>query len=340
MTKIIKTCSLLLLINFLVLIGECRAFSLQKVLSQQPEVAHFIDLMVSKHHFDKNQLIKLLNKAQITQPVISNIKAPFEMQPWLTYKNYFLTPERINLGAEFWHQHKQDLIRAEKQFGVPQEIIIAILGIETKYGTHQGEHRVIDALATLSFSHLARSDYFKMELEQFLLLCRELQLDPLSMYGSYAGAIGQSQFMPSSYRIYAIDFNGHGSKDLRYNTADAIGSIANYLSKHGWFTGGIVAVPAAVTGDNYKQFIEKSSKPLFKISDLIKNGIKPQAPINQSTLASLINLESDKTTEFWLGFNNFYVITRYNSNKLYAMAVYNLSHEIKQKYLQQFASKG
>lgn len=340
MTKITKNLCRAFFLILLFYSATGYAFSFHKSLSHRPDVSAFIDRMVEKHHFDKKELIELFNKAKISVAVISNIKAPLEAQPWTFYKNLFITPERIQLGAEFWSKNKEALLRAEKQFGIPPEIITAILGIETKYGTHQGEYRVIDALTTLSFRHFPRADYFKSELEEFLLLCRDYKLDPLSFYGSYAGAIGQSQFMPSSYRIYGIDFSGKGQVDLRHNTTDAIGSIANYLSKHGWSAGETVAIQADVSGNNYKQFIEPTCKPLFPISELIKNGIKPQVKINLSTCASLIDLENKNIAEFWLGFQNFYVITRYNSSKLYAMAVYNLSGKIKEKYVQQFESKG
>lgn len=333
----IRFLQLFLFSSLVLLTTQTHASIFHRPLSQQPEVAQFINRMVEKHHFDKKTLVTIFDQAKISAPVISNIKAPFEIAPWVYYKNYFITPERIQLGAEFWKQHKEALNRAYKEFGVPPEIIIAILGVETKYGTHQGEHRVIDALTTLAFTHLPRSDYFRSELEQFLLLCRDSNLNPLSIKGSYAGAIGQSQFMPSSYRTYAVDYSGDGKKDLRLNTDNAIGSIGNYLHKHGWLMGETVAVQAKVTGDNYKQFIEKSSKPTHCVSNFIKNGIIPITKIEPSTLVSLINLESKKVSEFWVGLHNFYVITQYNSSKLYAMAVFNLSHEIKNKYKQLYS---
>lgn len=338
---LIRPLILLFTVASFVWFSDCQAFSLfgKKQLSQKPEAAAFIKRMVDKYQFNKTELTALLNKAHLSEPVISNVKAPLEMQPWVIYRNLFITPQRIELGVKFWEQHKNALSRAQKQFGVQPEIIVAILGVETKYGMYQGEHRVIDALATLAFTHLPRADYFKSELEEFLLLCRELKLNPLSIYGSYAGAIGQSQFMPSSYRTYAVDFAGKGQKDLRNNTIDAIGSIANYLNKHGWSANETVAIPAKVQGDGYKRFIDKNSKPSFSISQLLQNGIQPLVTIKPSERASVINLENEKATEYWLGLQNFYVITRYNSSKLYAMAVFSLSHEIKAQYQKQSVKK-
>jgi membrane-bound lytic murein transglycosylase B len=305
------------------------ALPYRSLLNQRQDIAEFIDHLVYEYHFDKAQLNAIFKEAQIIPEIIEHMNKPAEAKPWFIYKDHFLTSKRIKLGAQFWDQHRTALERAYKEYGVPPEIIVAILGVETNYGEIQGNYRVIDSLVTLAFEYPPRAHYFKKELVQFLLLCREQQEDPLSIKGSYAGAIGQSQFMPSAYRYYAVDFTGDGKKDLRNNSLDAIGSIANYLAKNGWSKNQTIIIKADVKGDAYKRFLRKKAKPLFSIKELKQHGVIPDTKVAQKTLASVINLEGEKKPEFWLGFHNFYVITRYNASQLYAMAVTELGAEIK-----------
>jgi membrane-bound lytic murein transglycosylase B len=213
---------------------------------------------------------------------------------------------------------------------VPAEIIIAIIGVETRYGQHAGRYRVIDSLSTLAFDYPPRSKFFRSELKQYLLMTRDENVDPLSLYGSYAGAMGQPQFISSSYRRYAIDFDGDGKRDIWQNSADAIGSVANYLSIHGWQRG--QPVTAQLTdkpGD--ASLLNRSLEPYVKVAELTKEGLKLPLALPDNEDVTLMSLEGAKGDEYWLGMNNFYVITRYNHSALYAMAVYQLSQAIRKK---------
>jgi len=211
---------------------------------------------------------------------------------------------------------------------VPPHIIVAILGVETLYGKHQGNYRVIDALSSLAFSYPRREKFFKKELAQFLLLTREENIDPLSIKGSYAGAMGQPQFMPSSYRYYAVDGTGNRKRDLLNSDADVIFSIANYFKQHGWQAKQDIVAPAIVKNSKYVAINAAARKAKYPIKTLAKYDIRPLKPQPDARLAGLIILNAKTQPEFWLGFNNFYVITRYNTSKLYAMAVYELAQEI------------
>jgi len=299
-------------------------------ITQQPNVQQFIHEMVQKYGFNEDELVKLLGQATIKQDILTAIARPAEGKPWYQYRPIFLTPERTKQGVEFWQQHSETLARAEEQFGVPPQIIVAILGVETSYGRNTGKYRVLDALSTLAFSYPKRADFFRSELKEFLLLTREEKLDPLTMHGSYAGAIGQPQFISSSYRNYAVDFSGKGQRDLIHNTSDVIGSVANYFAKHGWQNGKPVILPAIARDNDYKKIYTGDLKPRLSINEWGKYGVDAavkQAP-NQE-LAALVELQSAQDSrQLWLGLNNFYVITRYNHSPLYAMAVYQLSEAI------------
>jgi membrane-bound lytic murein transglycosylase B len=242
--------------------------------------------------------------------------------PWCAYRAIFLTPEKVKQGVKFWQKHAETLATVEQQYGVPAEIIVAIIGVETQYGKNKGSYRVIDALTNLAFDYPRRSKYFCGELEEYLLLTREQSLDPLEPVGSYAGAIGQPQFMPSSYRRYGIDFSGSHHADLCNNSADAIASVANYFKAHGWKTGEPVAMRAnearaQSSSAVYKEVLEPRDKRATKL------------PLERRrVLATFMIFETDSAPQYWLGFHNFYVITRYNSSAYYAMAVYQLSQAI------------
>lgn len=250
---------------------------------------------------------------------------------WKDYRPIFMTEERVQKGLEFWRQYEAEISRAEQTYGVPGEMIVAILGVETKYGGNKGRSRVIDALASLGFDYPPRAPFFRKELREFLVLSKENGLDPLATFGSYAGAMGYPQFMPSSWRRLAVDFNGDGRRDLINDPVDAIGSIANYFKANGWKTGEPVAARARIVNQDYDSILHKELSTNSTLEDIAKKGLVPreeglylaQAP------ASAIRLQGENGGEFWLGFTNFYVITRYNRSVLYAMAAFQLSQELR-----------
>jgi membrane-bound lytic murein transglycosylase B len=300
---------------------------------ERADVQAFIDEMVLRHGFARQQLETWFTAVRVRDDIIAKITRPAEKtKTWYDYRNIFLDSARIENGAIFWRDNQAWLTRAEQRYGVPAQIIVAILGVETRYGRVTGNDRVLEALATLAFTYPARADFFRQELEHYLLLTREEGIDPLTLSGSYAGAMGLAQFMPSSYRSYAVDFDGDGYRDLWHNPADAIGSIANYLSRHHWQRGGRVTVPAMVQGEAYRQILSDNLKPRWNIAQLKDYGIVPNTTVDGTQQAILLELEGYDGLEYWLGFDNFYVITRYNHSPLYAMAVYHLSGEIRRLY--------
>ena len=293
----------------------------------RPDVQAFIEHMVKQHKFNKQQLITLFSAVKVRPQIMSQLRKPLERKPWYTYQMLFVSEWRIEHGVKFWNKYADVLRKAEEIYGVPASIIVATIGIETKYGQRTGEYRVLDSLSSIGFSDSPRAKFFRSELEQFLLLTREQRLNPLAVMGSYAGAIGQPQFMPSSYRFYAVNFSKSGKIDLMNNEIDVIGSIANYYSKFGWKMKEPVAVQARVIGNRYDYLTKKIllDKQL-SIGELAKYGVVPMTKIHQDDLkVKVIELESRYSKEYWLGFHNFTVIKRYNPNDLYAMAVYQLS---------------
>ena len=304
------------------------------------DVSAFIGEMQQRHGFERAQLEEWFKNVELRDDIIKVISRPAESKPWHEYRPIFLQSSRIEGGVEFWRQHEAELKRAEEKFGVPPQIITAILGVETRYGRHQGGYRVMDSLATLAFDYPPRAKFFRSELEQYLLLTREEGVDPLTMKGSYAGAMGQAQFISSSFRHYAIDFDGDGKRDLWENTSDAIGSIANYFSVHGWQKDGIVAVPARVSGEQYPALLEVGLKPSLPWADMKSRGVSTEVKLPDAAPAALFALEQESGPEYWVGLQNFYVITRYNRSPLYAMAVYQLSEEIRRLYQQRMAEAG
>jgi len=301
-------------------------------LASRADVQVFIGEMVNKHGFNQAELYTLFSRTRSRDDIIELITRPAEGKPWHAYRKIFLTNARIGGGVAFWNAHRATLARAEQIYGVPAEIIVAIIGVETSYGGNTGSHRVMDALATLAFDYPRRADFFRKELENYLVLTREEGIDPLSLKGSYAGAMGLAQFMPSSYRAYAVDFDADQQRNLWTNPTDAIGSVANYLSEHRWQRGQPIAIPARVSGTQYPALINrKLETPSLPVSALRRQGVAPIAPVNDSLTALLLEYDASNGPEYWLGFQNFYVITRYNHSKLYAMAVYQLSQEIRRR---------
>ena len=297
---------------------------------KRADVRSFIDTMVRKHRFDAHQLKTWFNSVQWRDDIIAKITRPAEKtKTWFEYQQIFLDRRRIDNGVAFWQQHEQKLLQAERSYGVPAAIIVAILGVETRYGEITGRHGVLEALTTLAFNYPRRSKFFRKELEHYLLLTREERIDPLSLQGSYAGAMGLAQFMPSSYRAYAVDFDSDGRRDLWHNPSDAIGSIANYLSRHRWQRDQPVAMLARVSGQRYRSILSKRlRKPRLNISQLRQRGVIPTAEISAQKRALVFEFQGALGLEYWLGFNNFYVITRYNHSPLYALAVHQLSQAI------------
>jgi len=293
----------------------------------------FVDEMVRKHGYDLGELTRLLEDAQFQEGIIRLITRPAEAKPWYEYRAIMVTPERIEQGVEFWQRNADTLRRAEAEFGVPPEIVTAILGVETRYGRNTGRHRVLDALFTLGFGYPKRASFFRKELEQFLLMAREEHLDARTLTGSYAGAMGRSQFMPSSFRAYAIDFDGDGRRDLWGSDADAIGSIANYFVRNGWRRGERVALPASGVDSRHQRFLEAGLKPGFTLGELAAAGVRMATDgLPADTPCSLFDLDEENGPAYWAGLQNFFAITRYNRSELYAMAVYQLSREIAQSH--------
>jgi membrane-bound lytic murein transglycosylase B len=241
----------------------------------------------------------------------------------------FVSRDRIEAGARFRERHAAVLSRAAQEFGVPAEIIVAILGVETVYGRNMGTHRVIDALATLAFDFPRRSEFFRSELESFLLYARETGIDVFAAQGSYAGAFGIPQFMPGSYRSFAVDYDGDGRRDLHASPVDAIGSVANFLRAHGWEAGRPIAAPAQVSGVAFRKLIDAGITPVYRIADLPTYGVGVTEPLPPEAGCALVELETPgQAPEYWVGLQNFYVLTRYNRASFYAIAVLELAREI------------
>jgi membrane-bound lytic murein transglycosylase B len=297
-------------------------------MAADPSAQAFIAEVVDAHGFDRREVEHLLSQAAYREDILSLMERPAESKPWHAYQAIFLTPERIAGGAAFRQAHAALLSRIGTQYGVDPSIIVAILGVETQYGRHLGRHRVLDALATLAFHYPKRAAFFRRELEQYLLLTREQGFDPLALKGSYAGAMGQPQFIASSYRAYAVDGNDDGRRDLWDSPADVIASVANYLAEHGWRRGHPVALPARVEGQGYRAFVGDGLRLESTLGQMQRHGVEPGEPVDTTQEAALIELQGEEGPEYWLGLRNFQVITRYNRSPKYAMAVYQLSRAI------------
>jgi len=294
----------------------------------KPDVEKFISQMVQQYQFDESALRQMFAQLKGNDNVVKAINAPATAKPWYEFRSLFVTPLRTTGGVAFWNDNAEQLKRARDIYGVPEEIIVAIIGVESIYGKRTGSFRVIDALYTLSFEMPDRATYFRNEMEQFLLLTRENALDPMTVKGSFAGAIGMPQFMPTSYRRFAVDFDSDGKIDLWENVPDIIGSVANYLHYFGWIGGQPVAVPARLSGTQFKDIVEKGFKPHLTLAQMLTKGVEPTETVPADLVAGLFSLEGDQGPEYWLALNNFYVITRYNRSKNYAMAVHQLAQAI------------
>ena len=295
----------------------------------RPEMEAFIEDMGRKHAYEAGALRRLFAQVQTRPAIVRAMSAPATARPWNEFRRRIVDAARIEGGVRFWLENRFALERAGREFGVPEEIIIATIGIETLYGRTTGNFKVLDALATLAFDYPPRADFFRSELEEYLLLARESGFDAAAMRGSYAGAIGIPQFIPSSYRKYAIDFDGDGKRDLINSPADAIGSVANYYRSFGWTTGASVVIAADPGDAELAPLLAAGIRPHTKISDLKSRGLVLQGPVDENAEATVFSIETEAGTRVMLGLNNFYVITRYNRSINYAMAVYELAQEIR-----------
>lgn len=296
---------------------------------ERPDVQVFMETMVREHDYDRKTLQNILRHAEIKQKIVDSISKPAEgTLTWAEYRPIFMTKERVQAGTAFWRENRAALEKVSGDTGVPIEIIVGIIGVETYYGRITGGHRVLDALATLSFAYPPRSKFFRSELEHFLLLVREEDMQATDAIGSYAGAMGRPQFMPSSYRAYAVDSTDDGKRDIWNNWTDVAGSIANYFLAHGWKPGQEV-VTQATTGANWNGLSPRTIlKPEDTVSSLSKKGVMFSTDLPNNDTAQLLTMDGAKGSEYWVGFHNFFVITRYNHSAMYALAVHQLGQEI------------
>lgn len=298
---------------------------------QRPEVREFIERMATEHDYDRDALESVLAAAETKPAIIEAISRPAEKTlSWHQYRDIFLTDERIAAGADFWRAHDAALERISRETGVSREVLVGVIGVETYFGRITGKYRVLDALSTLAFDYPPRATFFRRELEQFLLLVREEGMQATEAMGSYAGAMGAPQFMPSSYRAYAVDSSNDGRRDIWADWQDVIGSIANYLVRHGWQPGTPV-VAQATLGDGFSGVPDPARNSLSAtetVASLSREGVMFATDLAGDEPGQLLVLEGDKGNEYWVGFHNFFVITRYNRSVMYAMVVHQLGREI------------
>lgn len=304
-------------------------------LSERQDVQAFISEMVKKHDWDRQSLVELFDATNLRPAIIGALDKPSTSRAWYQFHPSFLTPQKIRSGVAFWRKHEAWLTKAHGKYGVPEEIIVAIIGVETDYGRNLGRYRAMDALATIAFDYPRRGEYFRQELEQLLLLAREENIDPLDLQSSYAGALGWPQFMPGSFRKYAVDFDGDGRRDIWRNSADVIGSIAYYFAKFGWQRDGLIAVEA----NAHRAAVDALAADRFNlnhsVADLQALGVTTQHALAGDQSALVFNLETAPGQfQPWIGLNNFYVITRYNKSINYAQTVFRLSQQLRQGYTQ------
>ena len=318
--------NLLGLLTAIAALGVSQAYALDIT---RPEVASFIDRMVSEHSYDRSTLERFLGEAETKDSILEAISRPAERTlEWHEYRDIFLTDERIAAGAAFWEEHREDLTRISDETGVSIEILVGIIGVETYFGRITGNYRVLDALATLAFDYPRRAKFFTRELEQFLLLVREEQMDAAAATGSYAGAMGRPQFMPSSFRAYAVDSTDDGKRDIWDNWTDVIGSVANYFVRHGWRRDDQVVAQATLSDQWRGDTPENTLKPKETITSLSHQGVLFSTDLPGEQKSHLLTLQGEDGEEYWVGFHNFFVITRYNTSVMYALAVHQLGQEI------------
>lgn len=299
---------------------------------KRPEIVAFVNDVVARQQLKKKQVLALLRKGEPQPKIIEAMTRPAEkVAPWWEYHDRFLTEERISQGAQFYVEHRESLERIASARGIPPEYLVAIMGVETKYGRVTGHYRVLDALMTLSFDYPPRSDYFRGELEQFLLLYSEEHIDPVTVTGSYAGAMGVPQFMPSSYRLFAVDGDGDQKRDLWNDWDDILASIANYFVEHGWEAGGPVLAETKLDPEPKFQIDTRNLELNETVDSLNAQGVEILADQTGATPVVLVSAEQQNGPAYRVGFKNFYVITRYNRSARYAMAVHDLAEAIMQR---------
>ena len=304
-------------------------------------INQYINQMVTNYHFNKEKLTKIMDQAQYDPQVIHSITHPFEKKPWNFYRKFFVSQERIDNGVAYWQKHRATLKNVKKYYGVPPNVIVSIIGIESFYGQHAGNYNELNALTTLSFYYPKRNKFFQSELTQYLLLTQHEKLNSLVLKGSYAGALGIPQFMPSSYRRYGVDYSKNQSVNLFTNHFDTIASIANYLKQAGWRPGKPVAVPAVIPGNKAppKKLISKTAIPKHTLTQLRYDHIRPIKKMPSHLKAALIAMQNTDSTEYWLVFSNFHAIMKYNPRTTYALAVFELSNAINKAYEQDLITK-
>ena len=309
---------------FLVMAPAGRAVDVDR-----PDIDAFIESMVSEHEFNRDDLVRILGQAEVKESILEQIKKPAEKTlTWAEYRPIFMTAERIQAGADFWRENRASLDSISSSTGVPSEIIVGIIGVETYYGRITGGHRVLDALATLAFYYPPRAKFFRHELEEFLLLVREEKMQATDPFGSYAGAMGRPQFMPSSYRAYAVDSTGDGKRDIWNNWTDVAGSVANYFVRHGWTPGEEVTTQATLSSRFSGPAPDNTLSARETVRSLSQSGVMFSTDLSNDSKGQLVTLEGANGTEHWIGFHNFFVITRYNHSVMYALAVHQLGQEI------------
>lgn len=280
--------------------------------------------------FDEAYILETLSQARRQESILKAISRPAEKRlDWGGYRAIFIEQRRVNQAVEFWKENRATLERAEETFGVPPEIVLAIMGVETRFGRVTGSYRVLDALATLGFDYPKRAEFFRGQLADYFRLTRQEEVAPGTLKGSYAGAMGYGQFIPSSYLSYAVDFDGDGKRDIWSNPTDAIGSVANYFAKHGWKAGEPVVASVLIGDWPKEEWVNQNLKPEFTLADWARRGVVTNDPIDKEQLATLMLMKSEQGDEYLFGLHNFYVITRYNHSRLYANAVYELSKLIR-----------
>jgi membrane-bound lytic murein transglycosylase B len=299
---------------------------------KRPEIVSFLNEVVARDGLTRKEVRTLLQAAQPQPKIIDAMNRPLEkVSPWWQYREHFLTPERIDQGVQFWNEHKEALARISQEYQVPPEYLVAIVGVETLYGRNTGRYRVLDALATLAFDYPPRQKYFRSELAQFLVLAKENKLDPLTLTGSYAGAMGVPQFMPSVYRRYAVDASGDAHRDLWANWDDILASVANYLREYGWTPGGAVLSETTIEPNATFEIEPRNLQLNETVGKLEERGVQLALAQPPDTPALLVSAEQADGPSYRVGFHNFYVITRYNNSARYAMAVYELAQAVKQR---------
>ncbi len=295
-----------------------------------PAMLQLIQRMVAKG-FNQDYLVQLFSKVERDDNILAKVRSPAEAKPWFKYRSIFITEDRIRSGVEFWRRHEKIIQRASKEFGVDPEYIVAIIGVETFYGRNTGKHKVLRSLTTLAMDYPARSKFYTSELEKYLTLIKDEGIkDPTILKGSYAGAMGLGQFISSSYINFGVDYNQDGHTDL-WHPDDAIGSVANYFSRHGWSRGGDVTTPARILSNFYGKIANtRAIKPTYSLPQLAQYGVEPLGKFSSSRV-SLLKLQGAQDEEFWITGDNFYVITRYNHSPKYAMAIFQLAWDIKRR---------